>query len=97
MRCPCCSGTGEIDEQAPVQLTPYALRMYNTVRRAKHGVTKEQLLFGIYGGQDDGGPEWADKSMYVMMKKINKKLATAGVRIAATTKGRGSVYKIITL
>lgn len=92
--CPCCGGRGEIEEGAPVPLSELEFRIYDTVRRATGGISGAKLLGKIYDHRIDGGPDQAQKTMHVTIWRMNRKLAAASLRVAATTRGVGGVYKL---
>lgn len=92
--CPCCAGRGEIEDRAPVALTPMEFRIYDAVRRSPFGISGPRLLVRMYGDRIDGGPDTAQKAMHVTIWRMNRKLVPAGFRIAGTAPGSGSVYKM---
>jgi hypothetical protein len=93
MKCPCCNGVGEIEDAAPVHLSPMEHRIWNTVRRSKHGITITDLTAHVYADRPDGGPISARHCIWVLTHAANKRLAAAKQRITAT-KGHGSVYRL---
>ena len=92
MKCPCCGGTGEVDVELPVRLTPTQRRIWDALRHAPHGLTITALAERVYTDAD-GGPEWALNCISVHAHHANKRLAVAGMRITAS-KGHGSVYRL---
>jgi hypothetical protein len=92
--CPCCLGAGEIEQQSPVHLSTMQLKIYDIVRRSKHGIVGEQLINKVYEDRRDGGPICARLSVHVQISNMNKRLAVVGQRVKATARGRGSVYKL---
>ncbi len=93
MRCPTCAGTGEIAELSPVYLPPRQFRIWDTVRRAKHGISIADLADRVYSDRPDGGPGSATQSIWGLVRVANKRLAPFGQRIEAT-RGPGSVYSL---
>ncbi len=92
--CPCCGGRGEIEERAPVELHPLEFRIWDVVRRSPYGIGGIALTERVYAHRDDGGPDNAANVVRVTMGRANRKLASAGLRIVATTTGPSSVYKL---
>jgi hypothetical protein len=92
--CPCCQGAGEIEELAPVDLPPMQFKIYDIVRKAKHGISGPRLINKVYEHRRDGGPEYAAISVHVQVINLNKKLAVVGQRVNATHRGTGGVYKL---
>lgn len=80
---------------APVHLSPLEYRIYDIVRKSKYGIPGPRLIDRVYADREDGGPDTAATSVYVTIKKANRKLKPAGIKIAGTTPGRGAVYKIM--
>lgn len=91
IKCPCCNGTGEIEQDAPVYLSPMQLKIYNIVRK-RNGILPSDLVNRVYATDPDGGPEFAQISVRVAIVKANARLAAAGERIAG---GRTQFYKLI--
>ncbi len=91
--CPCCGGRGEIEEKAPVPLFPLEFAIYDTVRRCPDGIGWRSLADRIYAGAD-GGPLHAGSSIRVTIMRVNRKLRGKGLKIAGTTTGPSSVYKL---
>ena len=82
--CPCCGGRGEIEEKAPVPLSPLEFAIYDTVRRCPDGINVHELADRVYAGRRDGGPEYAGSSIRVTIMRVNRKLKGKGLRIAGT-------------
>jgi cyanate lyase len=91
MKCPCCDGTGEIEEKAPVALSPMQFRVYDIVRRSKYGIAGKDLVTRMYGDRDDGGPITAEISMHVIVNRLNERLGVVGQRVAC---GVGRRYRL---
>lgn len=66
-------------------------KIYDVVRRQKHGITNADLVTKVYEDHADGGPDFAAVSVRVMIKRINDKLARHNQRIRATNHGLGAV------
>ena len=92
--CPCCEGRGTIEEESPVLLTPMQLKIYNIVRKSKHGIIGPELVSKIYADRIDGGPDWASVSMCVQIKNMNMRLAVVREKIKADTRGKGGRYRL---
>lgn len=91
--CPCCFGTGRIEEQSPVPLTPLQFLIYDKVRRSKYGITGSDLVKSIYEDRIDGGPEWAQASMATTIFRLNVRLKLVGQRVRSGNGGNRS-YKL---
>ena len=91
MKCPCCNGTGTIEEGPPIPLPVMQAKIYDIVRRQKQGITNPDLVTKVYEDHADGGPDFAAVSVRVMIKRINDKLVSCNQRIRATNKGLGAV------
>ena len=93
--CPCCGGSGMLEVDPPVPLTRQQFLIYDIVRRAKMaGISCEVLCDRVYADDADGGPENAGNVVRLQIWRANHRLAIAGVRIAASSRGRGSVYTL---
>lgn len=92
--CPCCAGKGEIEERAPVPLSPMQFRIYDIVRRSKYGIDGKTLVSRLYANREDGGPVNADISVRVQIVRINERLAPVKLRIGSGTKGHNSPLRI---
>jgi hypothetical protein len=92
--CPCCAGAGFIEPAAPVPLTPTQFRIWDVVRRSRHGLTAPEIAARVYADRYDGGLLHAKTCIYLTIKSANHRLQAAGVAIASTTHHRGAVYKI---
>jgi hypothetical protein len=93
IRCPCCNGTGLINEYPPVRLSEMQYRIWDIVRRAPHGIAVGELVNRVYADHPNGGPISAPQSVCVTVWKANKRLALANQKIVST-KGRGSIYSL---
>jgi hypothetical protein len=66
--------------------------IYDTVSIAgRAGVALETIIEGVYAGDPNGGPLYAEDSVRVAKFKLNKKLAPMGLAIRASL-GRGARY-----
>jgi hypothetical protein len=92
--CPCCGGSGQIEEQAPVPLTPLQFKIYDAVRRSKHGLGSRALIDRVYADRIDGGPDNPINTICQTIKNMNARLAVVGQRVHGTTRGVGSVYRL---
>lgn len=84
--CPCCFGIGQIDQDPPVPLAPQQFRIFDIVRRSKHGITSPVLADRVYADRQDGGPITGHKCVQTQVIQINKKLAKANLRIGPKTR-----------
>jgi hypothetical protein len=83
--CPCCFGAGEIENRAPVPLTPQQFQIFDIVRRSKYGIDGEGLTNRLYADRSDGGPPSGRKCMQVQIIHLNRRLEKANLRIGAKT------------
>ena len=83
--CPCCFGTGQIEQRAPVPLSPMQFQIFDIVRRSKYGIAGPVLTDRLYADRADGGPVSGRKSMQTQVVQLNKRLAKANLRIGAKT------------
>jgi len=83
--CPCCFGAGQIEPQAPVPLSLMQFRIFDIVRRSKHGIAGPDLTDRLYADRADGGPSSGRKCMQTQVFQLNKRLAKANLRIGAKT------------
>lgn len=95
IRCPCCNGFGMIEERAPVKMSPMQFRIYDIVRRAKHGIEGPDLVRKAYAHLPDGGPLEAGASVRTMIYHLNKRLAAVSEQVRADTPGAGALYRIV--
>jgi len=84
--CPCCFGTGQIENRAPVPLTPQQFQIFDIVRRSKHGIASPALADRLYADHQDGGPVSGHKCVQTQVVQINKRLARANLRIGPKTR-----------
>jgi len=93
--CPCCNGRGTIEHNVFDILTPSERNIYTAIWKRK-ALTIHQLVEALYGHRPDGGPEFADKSIHVIVSRLNKKLKAKGYqqRVHADQRGAGAVYRI---
>lgn len=94
VKCPCCDGTGQIEERAPVPLSPLQFKVYDIIRKSVHGITGPHLVDRVYADRSDGGPDFASVSVHVMIKRINDKLKPHGQRLGATNRGIGGIFRL---
>jgi hypothetical protein len=94
MKCPCCEGTGEIEDVIPMFLTPNQRTIYSTVMRSKGGAPGTKLVDALYSHRADGGPLFAWDSLHVTIYNMNKLLASIGERLCADKRGSGAVYRL---
>lgn len=90
--CPCCNGAGEIEPEAPVRLTPLQFKIYDIVRKSKHGILGPDLVRKVYADRADGGPDWASTSIHVQIKNMNGRLAVVGQMVRSDTRGVGGRF-----
>ena len=94
VKCPCCKGTGTLDDKVGVKLSPMQQRIYELLCRAS--INAPALVERLYASRIDGGPDHALKSVHVQIYLMNKRLAHAGKKIISTTGGGpDSTYRII--
>lgn len=91
IKCPCCQGAGEIEETAPVHLSPMQLKIYKAVRYAHYGLSSTELANKVYADRDDGGPLWASTSVCVQVKRLNERLAAVGQKVGC---GNGKLFRL---
>lgn len=94
MVCPCCMGEGAIEEQPPVKLSVTQQKIYDIVKRARYGIAADDLRDKLYADREDGGPE-TPSTLHVTIMQMNKRLAVAGMAVRGTSRGVGSVYRLI--
>ena len=90
--CPCCQGSGEIEEMSPVYLPPLQYRVWDIVRRAGAGIPMATLVDKVYADRVNGGPTHGKTSVYVSIYHLNQRLKETGQRISI----RGSVCRLET-
>lgn len=94
MKCPCCGGSGEIEEKSPVDLPGLQFRIWDIVRKSRHGISGPALIERAYSHRSDGGPLTANIAIRVSILRANKKLAKAGQRIVHSNRNNGGVYRL---
>jgi hypothetical protein len=94
MKCPCCQGTGKIDEIPESLLSPMQLKIYQSIRDSSKGIGGEELIRILYGHRYDGGPDWPWDSIHVTIYNMNKRLAIVGQRVCSNRRGAGAIYRI---
>lgn len=90
IKCPCCDGLGMVDADCPVPLSPMQFRIWDAVRRAKDGITTDELVDIVYQDHEHGGPAQAVRSVAVTAHLANKRLASVGQAISS----RQRVYRL---
>jgi hypothetical protein len=94
VKCPCCKGTGTLDDTVGVRLSPMQQRIYELLCRAS--INAPALVDRLYASRPDGGPDNALKSVHVQIYLMNKRLANVGKKIISTTRGGpGATYRIV--
>jgi len=93
-RCPCCNGVGEIEDETPCIMTPLEFRLWDIVRRAKHGISGADVIEKLYADRIDGGPLTAQNVVAQVRLNLNRKLEASGQEIVSSTPGRGAVFTI---
>lgn len=94
MKCPCCNGSGEVDDDvSPVHLSPLQFRIWDIVRKSPHGISIRDLVDRVYIDREDGGPEYATRCVWRTVWNANRRLAVVDQRIVST-KGWGSLYRL---
>jgi hypothetical protein len=91
---PTCDGSGAIEPQAPVPLTPMEFRVWNAVRRSKYGIDADGIVRQVYSDDLNGGPLHARTCIYLAIRRANARLAAAGQKIVSSNRNRGSIYRI---
>lgn len=97
IKCPCCQGSGKIEEQAPVHLSPMQFKIYDIVRKSKYGIEGSRLVDKVYADREDGGPDNASISVHVSISILNRRLAPVKQRVGCHARGRGGIYKLVRL
>jgi hypothetical protein len=69
-------------------------RLYDYISKHPEGVSLQDIADYVYAEKPDGGPKWAESSLYITIQRVNRKLLAYGKLIKATG-GPGSVYRII--
>jgi hypothetical protein len=92
MKCPCCSGSGEIEDGPPTQLSPLQRRIWEVVRRSD-GIAIGDLIDRIYASTKGGGPANPSQTINTTVHNANKRLAIFGQKIVST-RGPGSLYSL---
>jgi len=85
--CPCCFGTGQIEQQAPVPLARQQFQIFDIVRRSQYGITTPAIADRLYADHPDGGPISGHKGVQTQIVQINRKLAKANLRLGPKTHG----------
>jgi hypothetical protein len=70
------------------------------VRAGKQGIFGDQLLCAVYADEQDGGPLWAQKSLYRLISNANRRyLKAAGYQIKGEPAGHGAFgrYRLVKL
>jgi hypothetical protein len=83
MKCPCCNGTGEIEDRPPVLLPPLQHRIWDIVRKS-NGIAVADLVERVYAGTKDGGPQNPRNTISVSVHHANVRLAAANMRLVSS-------------
>jgi hypothetical protein len=94
IKCPCCEGTGEIEDTIPLFLTPLQIEIYKATRDTKGGIGIDALINKLYGDRHDGGPDFAQDVVHVTIFNMNKRLAAIKEQVKANRRGAGAVYRL---
>ena len=70
-----------------MRLSPMQLRIFEIVRRSKHGIAGPALVELVYAGSEDGGPLSGSSSVKVQISRANSRLAKVNLRIGSVTLG----------
>lgn len=99
IQCPCCNGTGTVELNAPVSLSPMEKQIYLIVRRCtEQGISSDAIRTLLYADREDGGPN-GFKTLHVQVMKINRKLRAGNIghRVRANRRGTGALYRLETV
>ena len=88
--CPCCDGTGEIPED--FRLTRQQQMIFDAVKARPR--SSLELADIVYADDPDGGPENADRVVWVQVWQMNKKFAKYGFRLRGGGGRGGSPYRM---
>lgn len=95
IECPCCGGGGVVPDIG-VALSGMERDIFEIVIAAKHpGIALEAIVSRVYGGRRDGGPEDALGTTRVRIWRMNKRLSGIGLRVKASNKGCGALYRVV--
>lgn len=96
--CPTCGQ--EIPPESPAHiLSRMQRKVYDLLAKAgRYGLNSDQLFEKMYADDEGGGPLSGKKSMYVIVRMMNRRFVYGGFpyRIRAPKAGRGSTtnYKL---
>ena len=93
VKCHCCDGSGEVEDDPPLKLTPMQDRIYKLV--TKYRLDGHELVSKLYGHLYDGGPDYALDTVHVHINKMNKALIPLGKRVVSTHRGPGGHYRVV--
>lgn len=88
--CPLCAGKGQVD------LSYWLPRQQRLIFEAvlKRPRTCVELQDVLYADDPSGGPDRADRIVWVQVNNLNSRLAPRGLRVTAAPGGRGARYHI---
>lgn len=91
--CPHCRRPLGLPELAAVTGSIRRRLVEIVARRSPAGITRAELVDQLYQADPNGGPEWADASVAVIIFKANKQLRAQGCRIVSSG-GPGARYRL---
>lgn len=100
MKCPCCGA--KMEGQTPLAALEY-MKLGGTekliieafVHRYPRTVSMKQLIHDVYAHRPDGGPDWPERIIHVVLGRLRKKLVGTGWRIPSALNGPGvSEYRL---
>jgi hypothetical protein len=92
--CPCCLGSGEVDEVDDMALTYMERRVFKSIN-ASAGISVHEIVRDVYSDRVDGGPETARECINTTIRRLNRKIAARGRIVKASNRrGKGSVYRV---
>lgn len=86
--CPCCGEGTILLRKAPLRFGPVTQTLFNAIRDSEYGLTITQLVEKVYGHQSTH-LECPERTLYVLIGKLNKKLKTVGLGIKHLSYGGG--------
>jgi hypothetical protein len=75
-------------------LRPVRQRIVDSIANRPDGITRNEILDLVYGGDPNGGPD-NPNTISVLIKHANAELAVQGFRILPAWRGRGARYRLV--
>lgn len=62
-------------------MQPIERRVFCALAASEQRLSREDLFEGAYGGQENGGPEWSSRAIWLRIHRMRQTCGVLGLRI----------------